>query len=127
GADLAQLLQGERNLLLLALELGDARAPLGERRAELLHMVGVRRVEVEQLLAAQNELQPRPVAGPIDAVSADALGAQQPLILVKPDGARRNAELAGQIADGIEALATFRRFPDLPHRRAIYANVRHMT
>ena len=99
GTDLAQLLQGERDLVLLALELGDARPPLGERGAQLLQMIGVDVVEIEQLLdvgqreaqtlAAQDELEPRPVARAVDAIAADALRRQQALILIEADRARR--------------------------------------
>src|SRR5690348_5068193 len=97
--DLAQLIERERDLLALLLELGDARAAAGQCRAHLLEMIGIGVVEVEQLfdvgkreaeaLAAQDELETGAVARAIDALPADALRRQQAVILIEADGAMR--------------------------------------
>src|SRR5437868_14604987 len=64
----------------------DQLADLGERQAEPL--------------AAQRELEARAVAQRVDAPLAVASRREQPLILVEANGARRDVELARQLADG---------------------------
>src|SRR6185312_5485275 len=110
--DPAQLLEGERDLLALPLELGDARAAARQCGAHLLQVIGIGVVEVEQLLdvgqreaqalAAQDELEAGAVARAIDALAPDALRRQQAMILVEADGAVRQRQLARQIADRIK-------------------------
>src|SRR5690606_34355984 len=53
-------------------------------------------------LAAQDQDEPGAVAAPEHAGRADALRGDQPLGLVEPDGARRDAEFAGEVGDGVE-------------------------
>src|SRR5688572_28233344 len=60
-------------------------------------------------LAAQDQDQPRAIAAAKDAGAADALGRQQPLALVKADGARRDAELAGEVGNGEKVAAILLR------------------
>jgi hypothetical protein len=57
-----------------------------------------------QALGAQGELQARAVAAAVHALApagAAPLGLQQAHVLVKAHGARREVELARQIADGV--------------------------
>jgi hypothetical protein len=51
--------------------------------------------------AAQDFLDQPPVSRPEQTRPAAALGLNQPLVLVKPQGPGRNPELAGQLGDRI--------------------------
>jgi hypothetical protein len=82
-------------------------------------MIGVAVVELKQLLdvgeretqplAAEDKLKPRPVAGAVDAIAADALRREQAAILVEADGAVRQLELGAEIADRIKPHRLARR------------------
>src|SRR5215469_12266217 len=111
--DRPELLERERDLALLPLQLLDAGTAFQQRRAQLLDMVRVDVIEIEQLLdvgqreaqalSAQDELEPYPVAMAVDAIAADASRRQQAVILIKADGAMRDRELAREVADRIKA------------------------
>src|SRR6185369_2066122 len=111
------------NPSLKGLELGKLRLEIGplpqqarlvrlehrEEALELRPLVAPRLVHVDQFpnlgkrkaeaLAAQRELQPGAVARRIDAPLTVAARCEQALILVEADRARRDVELARQVAD----------------------------
>jgi hypothetical protein len=82
-------------------------------------MVAVDLVEIEQLLdvgereaeplAALDEGEPGAVAMRVDAVVADPLRPEEPLLLVEPDRARAEPELARELADRPEIVLLRRR------------------
>src|SRR6185503_6136706 len=90
----------------------------GEEALELRPLVAPRLVHVDQLadlgqrqaeaLAAQRELEAGAVARRVDAALAVAARREQALVLVEADGARRDVELARELADRI--LGALRRF-----------------
>ena len=67
----------------------------------LQHLANVGEGEAEPL-AAQHQDEARAVAMGIDALIADALRREQPLILIEPQRAMRDAGLGRQIANGIK-------------------------
>ena len=82
----------------------------GEEALELRPLVAAGLVHVDQFadlgkrepeaLAAQRELEPGAVAQRVDAPLAVAPRREQPLVLVEADRARRDVELAREVADG---------------------------
>ena len=62
-----------------------------------------------QVLAAQDQHEPRPVAARVGAGDAPARRRDQPLGLVEADGPGGHGELVGQLADGVEALGLLAR------------------
>src|SRR5262249_52565343 len=97
------------DLVALPLELLAPRGERGDEFPELRPLVGRRIVELEHLphvgerepeaLAAQDGLQAHKVALGVDAAAAVAARREQSLVLVETDRARRDVELAGEIAD----------------------------
>src|SRR5262245_31111766 len=82
-----------------------------EEALELRPLVAPRLVHVDQLadlgqrqtepLAAQGELEARAVPRRVDAPLAVAARRDQPLVFVEADGARRDLELARELADRV--------------------------
>ena len=64
---------------------------LGEREAELL--------------ALEDELEPRPLSTVVEARGAGALGLEKAAILVEAQRPQRDAEFPGEVADGVAAAA----------------------
>src|SRR5690606_2820987 len=78
---------------------------------------------------AQGELEPRAVARSVDAVAAFARRADDALIFVEADRARRDAEFAGKLGNRPGGLAhgksAERRMESIPIMYDVYVNVKH--
>ena len=111
----AALLQGvefgQRLVEVMPLLFQGVPAPVdvGDQELQLSALAGLLVVEVQDVgdlaqgeaepLAAEDELQPDPLAIMEDPGGADPLRRQQTAILVEPDGAQGGAELRGELAD----------------------------
>src|SRR5829696_8934476 len=91
----------------LVLDLFQAELELGGGREGLLalrqHVADLDQGEAE-LLAFQDDGQAGPVAGAVDPLGAGPDRRKQPAVLVEPERPQGNAELAGQVADGVGSM-----------------------
>src|SRR5690606_442747 len=96
-----------------------------EEALQLRLVVPGRVVHVQQLanldqgkaepLAAHRELEAHAVAVAVNASPPRALGREQSMVLVEPDGPCRQAEFPGEVGDGVCGFL---------HGAAVYVNVK---
>ncbi len=117
-------------IALLAFEVVDMQAAAAQQLAELLIARAIDVIEVEQLLdlgereaeplATQDPAKPGAVADAVQPGQPLAARLDQPLVLVEPDGARGDRELAGELGDAVDARCVARRgnfWPERPRGR----------
>src|SRR5689334_8183145 len=91
------------------LELGRGDPELGQlsvlQIVEIEHLLDLFEREADAL-AAQDELQPRPVAIAEEPGPAPPRRRQQPFLLVEPQSSRRNVEFPAEVGDRIGSITT---------------------
>ncbi len=127
-SDLLEFGQGALDVVALAVEVGDVRFDFAEQQLRLSDLAGVAVIQRQvfgdvfqretKILAAQDQLQPRPVTAAVGPVGTEAGRNQQATRLIEPYGARGDVELVSQFADGEVVLFS-------ANRLAIVAMVRH--
>src|SRR5215831_2558 len=101
GVDVLFLLQEQRAALgQNQQELGKLRALVARNLIEIEKLSDVRQRQAEAF-SPQDQLEPHPLALAVDALAAPPLRREKLAVLVEPDGARRERELACEIGNRV--------------------------
>src|SRR4051812_13897145 len=117
--DVLELADMRVEIAALALEVVDMQAAAAQQLTQLLQAGAVDMIKVEQLLdlgereaeplAAQYPAEPDAIVRGVEPGQSLATRLDQAFVLVEADGARGDAELAGELGDAIDARCVARR------------------